>query len=136
MLAGEKFTGFGQGTGMVGLPGDFTPPSRFVRAVVFSQVALPTDTGDQCLKQAFHLLNQFDVPLAQPREIRNGKLYTDYTSWTVAADMKHLHYCFHTYQNRRIKMVDLTKLDLGAKEIKTISMQEEESPEDVSGTAK
>ncbi|MGC1177972.1 MAG: linear amide C-N hydrolase [Methyloceanibacter sp.] len=27
---------FGQGSGMLGLPGDFTPPSRFVRAVAFS----------------------------------------------------------------------------------------------------
>ena len=104
--------------------------------MVFSQVALPTDTGDQCLRQAFHLLNQFDIPLGATREDHNGKLYADYTSWTVAADVKHLHYCFHTYQNRRIKMVDLTKLDFSAKEIKTISMQEEESPEDVSGTAK
>ncbi len=44
VLAGETFAGFGQGTGMLGLPGDFTPPSRFIRAVVFTQVMLPSDT--------------------------------------------------------------------------------------------
>ena len=136
VLSGEKFAGFGQGTGMLGLPGDFTPPSRFIRAVVFSQVALPTDTADQCLQQAFHLLNQFDIPLGATRENQNGKLYADYTSWTVAADVKHLRYYFHTYQNRHIKMVDLAKLDLSAKDIKTISMQDGESPEDVTATAK
>ena len=29
---------FGQGSGMLGLPGDFTPPSRFVRAALFSSL--------------------------------------------------------------------------------------------------
>ena len=37
----------GQGSGLRGLPGDFTPPSRFVRAVAFSQSALPSDTAAQ-----------------------------------------------------------------------------------------
>jgi choloylglycine hydrolase len=31
-----KIPSFGQGSGMHGLPGDFTPPSRFVRAAVYS----------------------------------------------------------------------------------------------------
>ena len=29
------FSPIGAGSGMIGLPGDFTPPSRFVRAVAF-----------------------------------------------------------------------------------------------------
>ncbi len=36
-LGGKEIKGLGQGSGMLGLPGDFTPPSRFVRAVAFSQ---------------------------------------------------------------------------------------------------
>ena len=35
---------FGSGAGLLGLPGDFTPPSRFVRAVAFSQSAAPNAT--------------------------------------------------------------------------------------------
>ncbi len=81
-------------------------------------------------------MNQFDVPKGATRDVQNGKLYTDYANWTTAADMKHLRYYFHTFQNRHVKMVDLGKLDLAAKDIKTISMQTEESPEDVSGEAK
>jgi choloylglycine hydrolase len=136
VLSGQTFAPFGQGTGMLGLPGDFTPPSRFIRAVVFTQVALPTDTAGQCLQQAFHLLDQFDIPLGAARENRNGKLYSDFTNWTTAADMKHLSYYFHTFQNRRIKQIDLGKLDLDAKDIKTISMQGEGPIEDVSAEAK
>jgi choloylglycine hydrolase len=52
-----KLGGFGQGTGMLGLPGDFTPPSRFVRAVVFTQSALPVKSAPDGVLQAFHILN-------------------------------------------------------------------------------
>ncbi len=38
-VGGEEIKAFGQGSGMLGLPGDFTPPSRFVRAVAFSKSA-------------------------------------------------------------------------------------------------
>ena len=44
-LGGIKLAQFGQGSGMRGLPGDFTPPSRFVRAVAFSQSAIQPETA-------------------------------------------------------------------------------------------
>ena len=44
-LGGVKLARFGQGSGMLGMPGDFTPPSRFVRAVAYSQSVLPSKTG-------------------------------------------------------------------------------------------
>ncbi len=43
-----KLEQFGEGSGLLGLPGDFTPPSRLVRATVFSQTTqavLPPETG-------------------------------------------------------------------------------------------
>jgi choloylglycine hydrolase len=136
VMSGEKLVGFGQGTGMVGLPGDFTPPSRFVRAVAYTQAAPPTDTADQSVWQAFHLLNQFDLPLGAIRGSDNGKPIADFTNWTTAADIKHLRYYFNTYQNRRIKMIDLNKIDFSAKDLRIISMQEQESAQDVSDSAK
>ena len=39
---------FGQGSGMLGIPGDFTPPSRFVRAVAFSQSVFPSEDRGRC----------------------------------------------------------------------------------------
>jgi hypothetical protein len=54
-LPGKKiedlnFRPLGGGSGMIGLPGDFTPPSRFVRAVAFSKTARPTATGDETIR--------------------------------------------------------------------------------------
>src|SRR5271155_3305293 len=67
-VGGVKLTGFGQGTGMLGMPGDFTPPSRFVRAVASSTSVLPSKTGDEAVLQAFHILNNFDIPKGSTRE--------------------------------------------------------------------
>jgi choloylglycine hydrolase len=34
-IDGVSLAPFGSGSGMLGLPGDFTPPSRFIRATAF-----------------------------------------------------------------------------------------------------
>ena len=47
---------FGQGSGMLGTPGDFTLPSRFVRAVAISEPVFPLKTGEDAIVEAFHIL--------------------------------------------------------------------------------
>lgn len=135
-LAGKEIKGLGQGSGMLGLPGDFTPPSRFVRAVAYSQTAVPVESAKEGVLQAFHLLNQFDIPKGAAQGIEHGQEVYDYTLWTSAADLKNLRYYFRTYDNSRIRRVDMKAVDLDAKEIKTISMQGEEEIEDISAQAK
>lgn len=128
-LGSVKLTGFGQGTGMLGLPGDFTPPSRFVRAVAFSQSTLPSKTGNDAILQAFHILNNFDIPKGSAREHEkdeHGNILADYTIWTSANDLKAKRFYFRTHENSQIRMVDLMKMNIDAKEIATISMKGEE----------
>ena len=93
---------FGSGAGLLGLPGDFTPPSRFVRAVVYSQSAAPNKTADDAVLSAFHILNQFDIPKGAAREHEkdeHGNVLADYTIWTAASDLKVKRYYFRTYEN-------------------------------------
>ena len=128
-LGPVKLTPFGQGSGMLGLPGDFTPPSRFVRAVAFSQSVLPSKTGNDAVLQAFHILNNFDIPKGSARDQEkdeHGNVVADYTTWTSANDLKAKRFYFRTYDNSQIRMVDLTKMSLDTKEIATISMKGKE----------
>jgi choloylglycine hydrolase len=118
-LGPVKITGFGQGSGMLGLPGDFTPPSRFVRAAAFSQAELPSNIGDEAVVKAFKILNNFDIPKGSLREGKDehGNVVVDYTAWTSANDLKAKRFYFRTYENSQIRMVDLTKQKLDGKDI-------------------
>lgn len=107
----QQYTGFGQGTGLLGLRGDFTPPSRFVRAVFFSQSSMPMATGDEAVFQMFHLLNQFDIPKGSVRSDVNGNKEVDYTLWTSVSNLKDKKFYFRTYYNPEVKMVDLNKVE-------------------------
>lgn len=127
-LGPVKLTSFGQGSGMLGLPGDFTPPSRFVRAAAFSQSELPSNTGDAAVIKAFKILNNFDIPKGSIRENKDdhGNVLVDYTAWTSANDLKAKRFYFRTYDNSQIRMVDLLKQKLDAKDVLTWSMQGDE----------
>ncbi|HRD56015.1 MAG TPA: choloylglycine hydrolase family protein [Parachlamydiaceae bacterium] len=128
---GLEFVGFGQGSGMVGIPGDFTPPSRFVRATIYTAAAIPSNTSDEAIFQTFHILNQFDIPIGAIKEEKEGKIYTDYTMLTCVRDPENLKYYFKTYHNSTIKVADLKKFDLNAKTVKSMKMDGKEAPVDI-----
>ncbi|EJW11034.1 Choloylglycine hydrolase [Rhodovulum sp. PH10] len=117
----ETLAPLGQGSGMLGLPGDFTPPSRFVRAAVFSATALPSATSPEAVLQVFHILDNFDIPIGVARETSDGVMHTDSTLLTVARDPQTLRYYYRSYEDQTIRMVDLKQFDLDAKTVKTMS---------------
>ncbi len=120
-LDGLKLTQLGQGAGMHGLPGDFTPPSRFVRAVAFSQAELPSATAEDAVLSAFHILNQFDIPRGSVRDKTDGGV--ELTQWTAVSDTRNLRWYFKTYDDQTIRVVDVKKAADAAKgQIRTIKM--------------
>lgn len=128
-VGGVELKAFGLGAGLTGIPGDFTPPSRFVRAVAFSNSRVPTLNGRDTVIQAFHILNNFDIPKGSAREAhkdKQGNIVADFTTWTSASDLKAKKFYFRTYGNSQIRMVDLNKMNLNAKKIVTIPMASEE----------
>jgi choloylglycine hydrolase len=131
-LESLKLNGFGQGTGMLGMPGDFTPPSRFVRAVMFSATTEPMETGRDAVLRLFHLLNLFDLPYGAIREVDGNKQTVEYTQWTSGSDLKNLRFYFRTVTNSRIRTIDLNQIDLDAASIRSIPTAEDEVFEDLS----
>ena len=102
---------------MIGLPGDFTPVSRFVRAVAFSQTARPTQGGFDTVREVFRILGNFNVPLGAAEGDQDAPQLEDLlysaTQWTTASDQKNRIFYYHTQFNRLSRMVDLKKIDLG-----------------------
>ncbi len=131
-ISGIKITSFGQGSGLHGLPGNFTPPARFIRATVFTQAAPAVATGHDAVLQAFHLLNQFDLPVGSIRSVENSTVEFDRTLWTSAADLQGKRYYFKTFSNQDIRMVDFAKLKLNKKQITWMYIDSKQPIQDVS----
>jgi choloylglycine hydrolase len=128
-LGPVTLTAFGSGAGMLGLPGDFTPPSRFVRAALFSQAATPNKTAQDAVLSAFHILTQFDIPKGSVVNASIGDATPEITEWTSANDLKNLRWYFRTFQDQSIRMVDLKEAVAAAKgEIAVIPMERSEQP--------
>ena len=102
----------GGGTNLMGLPGDLTPPSRLVRAFFFLHSApTPQDTY-AAVTQAFHILNNFDLPIGA--EYAPGEkipAMPSATQWTAVSDVTHPAFYYRTMYNSAIRKVDLTKID-------------------------
>jgi len=128
-VGGVTVRAFGSGSGLLGLPGDFTPPSRFVRAVVYSQSAVPNQTANEAVLAAFHILNQFDIPKGAVMNSAVGEPTAEITEWTSVADLKNLRWYFRTVADQSIRVVDLKEaLDAAKGEIATIEMETSTQP--------
>jgi len=119
----HKLKPFGEGTGLFGLPGDHSSPSRFVRATAFANSALPSKSADEAVFSAFHILNHFDIPKGSIREDINSDLFTDYTVWTSVADTKNSIYYYKTYLTQQVEKVDLAAALDNLEKPKTITME-------------
>lgn len=103
---------FGHGSGLLGLPGDFTPPSRFVRAAFFQITAAQQPSAQESVFQAFHILNNFDIPTGT--EHPWGKSPADVpsaTQFTVASDTHNRMIYYRTMYNSNIRSIDLKAID-------------------------
>ncbi|MDW5289620.1 choloylglycine hydrolase family protein [Formosa sp. PL04] len=106
-LNGEKFTPLSEGSGMLGLPGDCTSVSRFVRATAFVNAAEPCKDEEEGIFRAFHILNNFDIPIGIVKQKEKTGSLSEYTVWTAAADVQNGAYYYKTYNNPSIKKVDV-----------------------------
>jgi choloylglycine hydrolase len=111
-LGGVKLSPLGGGSGLRGLPGDFTPPSRFVRAAAFTASARPLASTDDAVFECFRILDNFNIPVgatAVPDKVASD--ITSATQITTVSDLKKRILYFHTMDNREVRKIDLSKID-------------------------
>ncbi|HDR7993039.1 TPA: choloylglycine hydrolase [Bacillus cereus] len=111
---------FGQGSGSMGLPGDFTPPSRFVRAAYNKQNIQEVDNEEEGISAIFHILSNCELPKG---EVITEEGTIDNTIYTSAMCMESGIYYYHTYDCRQIIAIHLFNENLDTDEIKTYPFQ-------------
>lgn len=113
MLNGLKLEPTGVGSGLLGLPGDWTPPSRFVRVAYSLDAALPVKDATGAINLAEHLLNIVDIPKGAIKENPAPLVHMEgYAQWVVIKDLTNLTLYYKTYENTAWKKVDLKKFSL------------------------
>ena len=125
-LFSEKISldAYSRGMGALGLPGDLSSSSRFVRAAFTKLHAVSGDSEEESVGQFFHILGSVD----QQRgccEVEEGKYeITIYTSCFNAS--KGIYY-YTTYTNHQITAVDMHKENLEETNVISYPMLQKEN---------
>ena len=111
---------YSRGFGAMGLPGDLSSASRFVR-VAFTRANATSDIND--LSQYFHIIGSVEQQKGLC-EVQPGKY--EYTIYTSCCDLKNGVYYYTTYNGHQISGVNMFHEDLDSYDLVTYPMLEEE----------
>ena len=114
----------GQGLGAVGLPGDFSPASRFVKAAFLRKNARAEKNEMSAVSQMFHMLEA--VAMVRGAVITGEGKY-DITTYSCCISADRGIYYYKTYENSGIHAVNLHHEDLQAEDIKAFDLSEKQA---------
>ena len=115
---------YSRGMGAIGLPGDLSSQSRFIRAAFTRLNAKSDDTEEASVSQFFHILTAVE----QTRgccQLENGSYEITLYSSCCNADMGLYYYT--TYENRQITAVSLFAEDLDAGGLARFPLEQKQS---------
>ena len=105
------------GMGALGLPGDFSSTSRFVRAVFVKENSVANDDEKSSVNQFFHMLNAVAMP--------KGCVWTpngyEYTRYSSCCNVNRGIYYYKTYDEFEIQSVNLYDVDLNGSKLYQMS---------------
>lgn len=99
-VGNTNVTELGQGGGLLGLPADYTPPSRFVRAAYLKQFAYQPSNSAEAMQATGHILNNVDIPVGVARSTDGKQVFSDFTQWVTLKDLKNNRMRIANYANR------------------------------------
>ena len=104
---------YSRGMGAIGLPGDLSSGSRFVRAAFTRMNAQDPEGGEVSgLSRAFHILGTVSQPCGC---CRDGAGHSEITVYTSCCHIESGVYYYTCYDNRRIQAVGMQEEDLEGK---------------------
>ena len=107
------------GLGALGLPGDYSSPSRFIRALFVKENSVSEHTEKSNVNQFFHILNSVSVP--------KGCVYADkgfeYTRYSSCCNADRGIYYYTTYDNLEITSINMHGVDLNQSHLYTYAVK-------------
>ena len=109
-----NLTPYSRGMGAMGLPGDLSSASRFVKAVFTKMNSVSGDSESESISQFFHILGS----VAQQRGcVHMGRGQYEITIYSSCCNTDKGIYYYTTYENSQITGVDMHKEDLEGSEL-------------------
>lgn len=109
-LAGDlELKTYSRGMGAMGLPGDASSMSRFVRATFVKTNSVSGDSEAESVSQFFHILKSVEM---QRGCVQLGKELYDVTLYSSCCNTDRGIYYYTTYDNSQISAVDMHKENL------------------------
>lgn len=106
---GIELEEYSRGMGAIGLPGDFSSSSRFVKAAFVRAHSVSKDEKRADVNQFFHLLHSVEQPRGAC-ELERGRY--EITLYSDCYDLQTQEFYYTNYDNHQISMVSLHKEDL------------------------
>lgn len=111
-LGKYELSPFGRGVGAIGLPGDFTPPARYVRAAFLKCNSVCGEDESSRISQLFHVLDNVAMPRGSVLTADGREELTAYSCC-----MSEGVYYYKTYVNSRICAVDMRRESIDRTEL-------------------
>ena len=114
---------YSRGMGALGLPGDLSSQSRFIRASFTKMNSLSADSENESVSQFFHILGSVD----QQRgccELDNGEY--EITIYSCCCNASKGIYYYTTYNNHQITAVDMNRENLNGNTLIRYSLIKDE----------
>lgn len=107
--SGMDLTPHSNGMGGIGLPGDFSSSSRFVKAAFVKSNSICGEGEEESVSQFFHILSSVAMPRGA---VRMGRDKQEITRYSCCCNTDRGIYYYTTYDNCRISAVDMGLEDL------------------------
>ena len=114
---------YSRGMGAIGLPGDLSSASRFVRAAFVKLNSVSGEDENVSISQFFHILGGVEQQRGCVR-LPDGSY--EITAYTSCMNMDKGIYYYTTYENHAINAVDMKRCDLEGKELYRYPLRKEQ----------
>lgn len=104
-----KFNNYSLGLGALGLPGDYSSASRFIKATFVKYKSKSGSSEKESVNQFFHILDSVSMPKGCVL-VRDGEY--EYTRYSSCCNVDKGIYYYKTYDDFNIKKVELSSFNL------------------------
>lgn len=112
---------YGKGMGAIGLPGDNSSSSRFIRAAFNKTNSVCDEDEESCVSQFFHILDS--VGIVQGANVSKDSKY-DITTYSCCINTTKGIYYYKTYENNQITAIKLNEKNMNSEKLEIFELIE------------